>query len=114
MINLIQVPELPNLSLLFSLPLPLQFELVCSYSWLNQLSSTGFMLGMLLGSVLSGILSDRFVDVSIKLPSHVQNYMAKGNFLPRQTYMYHLWHYTVTLRCAYMKVMFRVEMVNNK
>ena len=38
-----------------------QLELVCGQSWLNQLSTTIYMVGVLIGASLSGVLSDRLV-----------------------------------------------------
>jgi len=48
-----------------------QFDLVCDKAILNQLVSTVYMIGGLIGSLSSGAISDRHVGYSIVQYAHI-------------------------------------------
>lgn len=56
-----------------------QFDLVCSRQFYVSLSSSFFLLGVLVGAVTSGVLSDRFSSVR-KLSEHtLQDLLYQGS-----------------------------------
>lgn len=44
-----------------------QWDLICEKEWLKNLTQTIFMLGILVGNMLFGHLSDRFVVPTVKI-----------------------------------------------